>query len=173
MATLYKKLPVLLTQSWLPAGFRFFSGKSSLTNTQLLTKTFANRMKLLLLFTSLIFLNCSGQLKNEPDWEYLILNTGYTEKISDLTDYQLKYLEKIKKDFKRIEKDAYLEAQRVLDEFYGDTNPLDEIDLNGLNLPEDNSETWELYFESYEEDKYLIPIIIFDGMKISGTTFVN
>ena len=130
-------------------------------------------MKVLLLFTSLIFLNCSGQLKNDPDWEHLILNTGYTEKMSDLTDYQLEYLEKIKKDFKTIEKDAYLEAQKVLNEFYGDTNPLDEIDLYGLNLPEDNSKTWELYFESSGENKYLIPIIILEGMKISGTSSIN
>jgi len=112
-------------------------------------------------------------MKNKPNWESLILNTGYAEKMSDLTDYQLNYLKEIKKSFPKIEKIAYEEAQKVLNEFYGDLNPLAEIGLNGLNLPEDNSETWELYFESYEEDKYLIPIIIFDGVKISGTTYIN
>ena len=132
-----------------------------------------NPVKYLLLFTSFLFINCSGKVKHEPNWEYLILNTGYTENMTDLTDYQLKYLEKIKQDFKTVEKDAYLEAQKVFNDFYGDQNPLDEIDLSGLNLPKDNSETWELYFESYGEEKYLIAIVIFDGLTIKGTTFVN
>jgi len=112
-------------------------------------------------------------MKNDEKWNKLILSTGYTKDISDLSAYQLAYLQKIKTNFSKIEDMAYSEAQKILNEFYGDDNPLHEIDLKGLNLPEDDTNVWELYFESIGDGKYLIPIVIFTEFEITGRTYVN
>ena len=126
-----------------------------------------------LLISALMFSFLTPKKNKDQYWHQLILSTGYTNSIKDLSKYQLDFLEKIKTNFPKIEQQAYKAAKEELDSFYGDDNPISTIDLNGLNLPEDTTNIWELYFECYGEDKYLIPIVIFKNFEIQGTTSVN
>lgn len=134
---------------------------------------------ILVVLTSLFFLICLGQAKDAPDWEMLLLETGYIESLSDVTEYQLSFLDEVKSNYNTIETEAYLEAQKMLNVFYEDHNPIEEIFLSGLTIPENKTaKVWELYFESLGVDengneKSLMPIIMFKGTKIIGTTSVH
>lgn len=129
-----------------------------------------NKINLIILFCFIF--NCSGQRKKQ-EWEQLILNTGYVEDISSLSENQLQYLEKIKKKSDSLEEKSILKAKEVFDSFYQDNNAIEELYLNGLNLPKYGSDIWEFYYESYDENKYLIAIIVFKKFDIIDTSYIN
>lgn len=121
----------------------------------------------------LILMGCIATPKSDAYFNALILATGYVENLSDLSSYQKNYLTEIKGRFNELEKEVLSYSITVFDDWYGDQNPISELKISGLNLPSDNSNTWELYVESYGEDKYLVVIVILDQWKIEDYTVVD
>jgi hypothetical protein len=111
-------------------------------------------------------------------WHTLILSTGHIDSISDLSPYQVNYLEKIRSKYPEIKSKLFSKAKRILDEYYQDRTELQEIELSGLNLPDEGSEVWELYFECTGKDKngdekYFVPIVILEEFEITGESGVS